>query len=181
MIIAVGSTNIVKIGAVKSAFQKIFSSEKEIRSIGMLVNSGVRRQPFGDSECIGGARNRACAALQLQPDAEFAVGLESGICSADDVWFDRGWVVVKKRGGEESIGSTASLIIPNGIVRELQANADDGLGSLLDRRLGRKDIKRAEGYTGVATHKNLTRLSLYIDAVILACAPFTNAGFFVEN
>ncbi len=177
MIIAVGSTNIVKIEAVESAFKKVFP-DMLIRAIGRQVVSSVRHQPFGDNECIKGARHRAHQALLMDGEADFAVGIESGICRTGYFWFERGWVMVVRKDRAEGIASTASCMIPHDIVSELQVNLDDGLGSLLDRRLGRKDVKRAEGYIGVVTNKILTRSSLYVDAVILACVPFINTPFF---
>ncbi len=177
MIIAVGSTNIVKIDAVESAFKRVFP-DTPIRAIGREVVSFVRHQPFYDGECITGARHRAHQALLKDTEADFAVGIESGICRAGYWWFERGWVTVVRKDLAEGIASTASCIIPDEVAESLRSNPDDGLGSLLDRRLNRTDVKCAEGYIGVVTNSILTRSSLYVDAVILACVPFINTPFF---
>ena len=179
MLIAVGSTNILKIEAAQRAFQKILPQESEIRSIGIGVDSGVRRQPFGDRECIRGARNRAYGAAEARLEIQYGIGLESGICEAYEFWFNRGWAVVyEKKTQKFGIASTSSLILPFSIVYALQENPLDGLGSLLDRMLGRTGIKYEEGYTGIVTGKLCDRKSGYVEAIILACAPFINPGFF---
>ena len=58
MKVAIGSTNPVKIAAVKSAFKKVWPNKK-FTFKGIKVNSGVSHQPMSDIESIKGAGNRA--------------------------------------------------------------------------------------------------------------------------
>ena len=76
MKIAVGSTNPVKIGSVREAFERAFG---EVEVIGVEVSSGVSDQPWGEEETRLGARNRARAVLTKVVDAEYGVGLEGGV------------------------------------------------------------------------------------------------------
>ncbi|RLG70112.1 MAG: inosine/xanthosine triphosphatase, partial [Candidatus Iainarchaeum archaeon] len=67
MLIAVGTTNPVKIEAVRSAIQKLWHNAKVQ---GIYAESGVSYQPKGDEEAIRGAINRAKSALE-KLDADF--------------------------------------------------------------------------------------------------------------
>lgn len=94
-VVVVGSTNPVKINAVKSAFITAFPEENfEFRS--MDAPSGVSAQPVGENETRLGALNRArhCAIksmtansgsndkLQTQSPISFVVGIEGGVKEA---------------------------------------------------------------------------------------------------
>jgi inosine/xanthosine triphosphatase len=71
----VGSTNGPKIAAVQAALAA-YRSGLEVR--GVQVASGVPDQPVGFHEIVGGARNRALAALKSE-ECDLAVGIEDGL------------------------------------------------------------------------------------------------------
>ncbi len=76
--VIVASQNPVKITATKQGFEKMFPNETfEIK--GVSVSSGVSDQPRNDEETFNGTLNRANNASQVEPDADFWVGLEGGI------------------------------------------------------------------------------------------------------
>jgi non-canonical (house-cleaning) NTP pyrophosphatase len=74
-IFAIGSDNKAKISAMEMSIKQAFPS-MQFSVVGVKVQSKVSDQPMSDSESITGARNRAKAALELVPNAEFGVGLE---------------------------------------------------------------------------------------------------------
>lgn len=90
--IAVGTSNKAKLQAVVDALKKVnFVSQQQQQSrptfevIGVEgVESNVSPQPFSASETRLGAFNRAKAALEKSPDAEFGIGLEGGIEVVED-------------------------------------------------------------------------------------------------
>jgi inosine/xanthosine triphosphatase len=84
MKILVGSTNPVKVQAVKEAFSRFF---KGVEVVGRKVDSGVPDQPFGD-DTFRGARNRAYALMKDR--ADFYVGLEGGVMDVLDRTFTFG-------------------------------------------------------------------------------------------
>lgn len=55
--------------------------------------SGVNEQPVGYEETLRGARNRALAVRQDNPDT-YAIGIENGAFEEDGEWEDRGVIVV---------------------------------------------------------------------------------------
>ena len=74
-LIAVGSTNRVKIGAVREVLRSL---APDARVEGVDVPSGVADQPFGDEETIRGAQARARGALAALA-ADLGVGIEGGV------------------------------------------------------------------------------------------------------
>lgn len=81
MIIAVGSTNQVKILAVQEVvknYPHLASSIIEPFS----VSSEVCEQPLSLDETIQGAKNRAKNAFVLCDPCSFSIGIESGLCKA---------------------------------------------------------------------------------------------------
>src|SRR5690348_3871568 len=78
--VAVGSTNPVKIGAVRAVLGGI---APHATVEGVAVPSTVSDQPFGDDETIRGARARAVAARE-RLGADLGVGLEGGVVELPD-------------------------------------------------------------------------------------------------
>lgn len=81
MDIAVGSTNPVKVAAVRSVMERIYG---DVRITAVDVPSGVPPQPFED-QTHQGSVNRAKAALG---DHEMAVGIEAGVFEMLDGLYD---------------------------------------------------------------------------------------------
>src|SRR2546430_4333720 len=77
--IAVGSTNPVKLGAVRDVMSRLAPGAR-IEAI--AVASGVADQPWGDEETIRGALARAAAARDAL-DADLGVGIEGGVVDGE--------------------------------------------------------------------------------------------------
>lgn len=174
MHIAVGSTNPVKIEAVRLAFQTMWPEETcTVEGVG--VASGVSSQPMSDSESIRGARNRANQA-RLSSDADFGVGLEGGLQEIDGRHFDCGWVVVVDRDGYEGIGSTIRISTPPCMMTLIRNGME--LGEANDKIFGRENSKQAEGHFGLMTKNVITRTAGYRDGVISALSRFIHRDLF---
>src|SRR5436309_1627853 len=78
--VAVGSTNPVKIGAVRAMIAQVWA---DARVDGVSVPSGVSDQPIGDDETIRGALARAAAARDAL-GTELGVGIEGGVVERSD-------------------------------------------------------------------------------------------------
>jgi inosine/xanthosine triphosphatase len=115
MKIAVGSKNPVKINAVREAFEKVWP-EKNWEVVGVEVSSGVSNQPMSDVEGIKGAKTRAKKVMKLV-DADFGVGLEGALQKIGNKWFEGGWMVVLDRKGNEGVGSSIKLNIPQKMMK----------------------------------------------------------------
>lgn len=176
MNIAVGSTNPVKIEAVRLAFEKVWPDITWNVS-GLEVSSDISKQPMSDIESITGARNRANAVLH-QNDTDYGVGIEGGIEKIGEHWFDCGWIVVIDKHGTEGIGSSLRLMVPRSMVQSIQAGKE--LGEVIDEVFGRTNAKQAEGHFGLMTNSVITRTSGYVDGIVAALARFIHPQLFTK-
>lgn len=166
MLISVGSTNKVKIEAVKEALNIIGLNATVI---GVEVPSNVSPQPFCE-ETLVGARNRAIRALR-KTNADIGIGIEGGICVENYTMVAYAVVYAINKDGMENFSKSASFTLPKNVIRDL-ANGME-LGEAIDREFYTKDSKYNEGAVGILT-KYIDRKRLYVDPVILALYPFYN-------
>lgn len=171
--VVVASLNPAKISAVESAFVVAFPNQK-FEFVGINVPSEVNDQPMSDKETHQGALNRVRNAKQVEKDAEFYVGLEAGI--ENGVTF--AWMVIEsftQRGESRS----ASLMLPPIVLDKL--NSQNELGDVMDEVFHTDNIKQKGGAIGLLTQHQLSRSSVYHQALILALIPFTNPAHFPSN
>ncbi|TOE50713.1 inosine/xanthosine triphosphatase [Vibrio parahaemolyticus] len=171
--VVIASLNPAKINAVKSAFQSAFP-QQAFEFVGISVPSEVADQPMTNEETHRGAVNRVKNAKVEMPTADFYVGLEAGI--EGNVTF--AWMVIESdthRGESRS----ASLMLPPEVLAQL-ADANE-LGDVMDKVFGTENIKQKGGAISLLTQNQLTRSSVYHQALILALIPFTNPDHFPAN
>ncbi|MEK2018235.1 inosine/xanthosine triphosphatase [Vibrio parahaemolyticus] len=171
--VVIASLNPAKINAVKSAFQSAFP-QQAFEFVGISVPSEVADQPMTNEETHRGAVNRVKNAKVEMPTADFYVGLEAGI--EGNVTF--AWMVIESdthRGESRS----ASLMLPPEVLAQL-ADANE-LGDVMDKVFGTENIKQKGGAISLLTQNQLTRCSVYHQALILALIPFTNPDHFPAN
>jgi len=173
MKIAVGSTNPVKITAVRLMVERVWP-EAEVHAIS--VPSGVSAMPMSDTETIAGARNRAIAA-RLQLDGDLGIGLEGGVHPEPFGLTLQGWVVVVDKDGREGIGGAARLPLPKTIADRVRAGEE--LGLVMDGILGQANVKQKEGAVGVLTAGLVMRHETFAVAVAYALALFVSPEFYV--
>ncbi|WP_043991638.1 inosine/xanthosine triphosphatase [Vibrio sp. AND4] len=171
--VVIASLNPAKIKAVESAFQSAFS-EQSFEFVGVSVPSEVADQPMSNDETHLGALNRVRNAKTAIPNADFYVGLEAGI--EENVTF--AWMVIESetRRGESR---SASLMLPPEVLQKLELANE--LGDVMDDVFGTENIKQKGGAIGLLTQNQLTRSSVYHQALILALIPFTNPEHFAAN
>ena len=174
MLVAIGSTNPVKIAAVKSAFKKVWPIQY-FRFKGIEVDSRVSHQPMSDLESIKGAKNRAKKALKLMK-ADFGVGLEGGLQKVGKNWFDSGWIVVIDKKGNEGIGSSLKMQTPQKMIKYLRKGLE--LGDIDDFFFKTKNSKQKEGHFGLMTKNIIFRKDGYMHAVVSALIRFINPQLF---
>ncbi|EJH2590833.1 inosine/xanthosine triphosphatase [Vibrio parahaemolyticus] len=171
--VVIASLNPAKINAVKSAFQSAFP-QQAFEFVGISVPSEVADQPMTNEETHRGAVNRVKNAKVEMPTADFYVGLEAGI--EGNVTF--AWMVIESdtHHGESR---SASLMLPPEVLAQL-ADANE-LGDVMDKVFGTENIKQKGGAISLLTQNQLTRSSVYHQALILALIPFTNPDHFPAN
>lgn len=153
-VIAVGSSNPVKVDAVRQVFQ-----QDDVAVIGMDVDSGVSAQPFSDEETKIGAVHRAWSCLQ--DDRVLAgVGLEGGVMEDESGGLlSVNWGALMDRAGRQVNVSGARYPLPEEIAAGLRYGKE--LGACIDAFSRRKDVRKQEGAVGILTNGFVTRQALY--------------------
>ena len=180
MRIAVGSTNPVKIEAVRRTFSRIYSEDK-VEVFGVEVDSRISIQPFGD-ETIEGAVNRAEEAI-LKGGADLGVGIEAGLFEFPRTttgYVDIQWCTIIDREGRLTIGCNSGFEYPPKVVSKvLRENRE--VGEVMDELTGIKGLGESVGAIGVLSKGLLDRISLTEQAVLMAMIPRLNLDLYFES
>lgn len=168
--VIVASENPVKLNAVKSGFQKMFS-ENEFEFVKASVPSDVHDQPLDNDTTLKGALNRANNAKALFQDADFWIGVEGGIEKSGSQMSAFAWVVIIS-GEKMGKARTGTFFLPKKVIELIEAGKE--LGEADDIVFGHSNSKQKNGAVGILTKNIITRTSLYTEAVVLALVPFKN-------
>jgi inosine/xanthosine triphosphatase len=165
--IAVGSTNPVKIGAVRAVIERLAPA---VRVDGIAVASTVPDQPFGDDETIRGALARASAARDAL-GAEVGVGIEGGVVEEPDGSMRTcAWAVIVDTNGHMGTGGSLAMPLPDSVATMIRGGME--LGHAMDRIVGEHGTKRGKGAVGILTAGLVDRHAAYEMLVTYALAPF---------
>jgi len=170
--VAIGSTNPVKIAAVRNSIQRIWPNAEVI---GVAAESGIRAQPLSDEESIIGAANRA-SAVQQQLDSDLGIGVESNITENAYGLFATAWAVAVDRQGISNLGSSGRLCLPVRLAQRMRQGEE--LGELIDEWVGQQNTKQKQGAIGVMTNGLISRTAALETAVIFALARFLNPAYY---
>lgn len=168
MIIAIGSTNPVKVTAVTTHISRLWP---EAQIVPVVVPSGVSAMPLSDAETITGAQNRARAA-RATLDADLGIGLEGGVHQEPFGLVLQGWVAIEASDGRTSLGGCARLPLPEHIARRVQDGEE--LGHVMDDVMGDHNTKQKGGAVGALTNHLVVRGEAFATAVAYALAPFVS-------
>jgi inosine/xanthosine triphosphatase len=173
-LVIVGSANPVKVAAVQAVIARI-APNATVR--GLAVASGVPDQPIGDEETQAGARQRALAALASTNEATLAVGLEGGVVVLPDGRMRScAWAVVVDRDGQEGIGGSLSMPLPDQVAARIRAGEE--LGHAMDALADTVGTKHGRGAVGILTAGLVDRQRAYEPMVAYALAPWLAPAFF---
>jgi inosine/xanthosine triphosphatase len=170
MKIAIGSTNPVKIRAVKNVARKIFPNAE---FVAREVPSGVPGQPRGDKQTRRGAVNRARAVRQATR-ADWGVGLEAGIVENEFGAMTCAWCAIVDRRGRVGIGGSTNMLLPDEVAARVKAGAE--LGEAMDAFARIKNVKHKMGAIGVLTRGLSNRQRAYEYIFTLAVVRFLWKG-----
>ena len=173
MIIAVASSNKIKLGAVEESLRK-FRQFDDVDILPIEVASDVAEQPVYMQEAIDGAKNRARKAYEGVSAATLGIGIESGIAqvSFHDATYYVTTVCAMFDGKEYSVGFSSMFALPRDLsdciieqavtmgcaMKELGWTAKDELG-------------KSEGTVGVLTHGSMSRQTYLAQSVFAALIP----------
>jgi inosine/xanthosine triphosphatase len=169
--IVVASRNPVKIGATEQAFAALFPGAT-LEMLSADVDSGVSDQPKSDEETRVGSRNRAMAASDALPEADYWVGLEGGVEVIDDQLMAFAWMAIKGRNGKIGEARSATLPLPPAVKDLVDSGME--LGDANDKVFSTINSKQGGGAYGLLTNGLYTRESIYTQTLIIALTPFVN-------
>jgi inosine/xanthosine triphosphatase len=166
--VTVGSTNPVKIGAVRAVLSPL-APGAVIDAVG--VSSGVAEQPFGDDETIRGALARAHAARDAT-GADLGVGIEGGVV---EMALHGGlrtcaWAAVVSADGRSGVGGSLAIALPRAVAEAVRGGREHG--QAMDRLVSERETKRGRGAVGILTAGLVDRQRAYEILVTYALAPF---------
>jgi inosine/xanthosine triphosphatase len=170
--IAVGSTNPVKIDAVRMVASRAFPGAEVI---GLDSASGVSEQPWGDEETRQGALNRARAVLAAA-GSDLGVGLEGGVLETEMGLMTCAWCVIVDREGRIGVGGGVHVLLPPSVAQALRTGGE--LGPAMDELSGQHNTKQAQGAVGILTAGLSDRQAAYGQLVAMALAPFVQAKYY---
>ena len=141
MKVIVGSTNRVKIDAVKEVLGGMGYDVK-----GVDAPSGVSNQPFSDAETVTGASHRAEACLAF---GEVGIGLEAGVEYLNNQLYLVNWGVLKTTTGQCFYAGGTRIPLPSELIAPLEAGQE--LGEVIDAYSKRQNVRSNEGAIGILT------------------------------
>ncbi|MEM4728234.1 MAG: inosine/xanthosine triphosphatase [Thermoplasmata archaeon] len=173
--VAVGSTNPVKVAAVRSVLARVFRGRKvSVRSV--RVSPGVPAEPFGE-DVIKGAMNRAREALR-RSGADLGVGIEAGLFRSRALgdFLDVQYCAIVDRGGGVTLGHGPGFRYPPAVIERVRAG--ETVGEAMGAITGIRNIGRKGGVVGYLSRNVLDRKRLTESAVIAALIPRLSPGLY---
>lgn len=119
MIVTIGTTNKMKVMAVKKILRK-FSNKDNIEIVTQQSKSLVSETPWGEETFIG-ARNRAINAKSELQASDYYVGLESGLVERYKGVYEEAWCCVISKEAKEFYGYSSGLRIPEYVLKKMDA------------------------------------------------------------
>src|SRR3989344_3720673 len=117
MKIVVGTERKRKIDTVKRVAQQL-TKGLEIVVIGAVAKSEMPETPY-DRQTYDGAVNRAKHARVLIADADYHVGLESGLIERYEHIYEEAWCVIIDRANKEYAGYSSGLRLPDFVIKKM--------------------------------------------------------------
>lgn len=171
MKILIGTQNPGKVQGAKEAFERYFEN---FDIEGIPVSSNVSDEPVNDEIYIG-AKNRVDNLIKYSKDnnidADYFLGIESGITNLLGKWVIINIAVIKDKNGYESWGTSPAFPVPDKYVKEI---IDTDLGKVMDKIFNQTEIRKGKGGIGFLTHDKISRFDLTRGAFTMALTQFIN-------
>ena len=175
ILVAVGSTNPVKINAAEAAFTEAFGN---VRISKLKTRSGVSEMPMSSSETRRGAENRAKEAIK-KTGADFGVGMEGGVEKTGAELMLCSYVAVVDGDGRIGIGGGTSISIPEYIAKRIREGEE--LKDIADNVFGVKNANMKTGAIGLLTKELTNREEMFKILCFYALAPFLRPELYRKN
>lgn len=168
MLVAVGTSNMIKVEAVKEAFSHFYSN---IRVMNVSIDN-LPPQPITLSSTVRGALTRAEKALQKIKEAEFGVGVEAGLMEIPDTrtYLNVQFAAIIDRDQKITLGSSAGFQLPNEVTKLVLIERME-VDRAVEFLYGIKDIGEKGGIIDLMTKGATSRKELITNALIMALVP----------
>ncbi|MDL2242002.1 inosine/xanthosine triphosphatase [Bacteroidales bacterium OttesenSCG-928-L03] len=160
--VAVGSTNRIKVEAVRSVMERVFT---DVIIIPTEVSSGVPEQPK-EEQTRQGAVNRAKAAIG---DNDLAVGIEAGVFETEDGLYDFQYCAILDKEGRMTIGVGPGFRYTDDIASLVSKGMT--VSEAIHNIYGSVDIGKKQGAVGLLSDGLLDRKTLTEQSVTAAMIP----------
>lgn len=168
--VAVGSDNPAKLAGARSAFMRAFP-RLPLQIRGFKVDSGVHEQPLGFKQTWAGASRRAERAKKRWPNADYSLGLESGLIPFGSRHFDIQFCALSD-GTSISAGSSMGFPIPSKIDSLIfhtgKPHLRKSMGAVISKLAKIKNIGRKGGAIAYLSRGLLTRAEMVEQAILCA-------------
>lgn len=169
MLVAVGTKNPAKVEGVRLAFSKYFEG---LRLRPIDSSSVAKAQPKGLEEMTAGATARAKFALS-KAGGDFGVGVEAGIFTIGEVYFDNQVAAVVDASGKVSLGHSAGYMLPREAMENLFRDGRE-LERWAEEVSGIKEVGDKGGLIKHLTNGRMTRTELTEQCVVTALIPWNH-------
>ncbi len=166
MIVAVGTQNPAKVDGIRRGFSSYFTVV-EVHSVDS--SSVAKAQPKGLEEMTAGATVRAKFALS-KVGGDFGVGVEAGIFTIGEVYFDNQIAAIADPSGRVTLGHSAGYMLPRDDMERLFRDGRE-LERWAEEVSGITEVGDKGGLINFLTKGRMTRSDLTEQCVITALAP----------
>ncbi len=181
-IINVGSTNLVKVDAVREVVQQ-YTEFEHLPIHSAKVNSDVSDQPRTLEETIRGAQIRASRAFAISTNCVYGFGIESGLMKVPKPLSITGHLdfcaCVIYDGKRYTLGTSCGFEFPTEIIKLIE---ERGVTSSQAYKLAGltdvDDIGSLNGIIGLLTNDKITRTEYTKQAVHMALIPLRNKDLY---
>jgi inosine/xanthosine triphosphatase len=164
--VAVGTKNPAKLEGVRRAFARYYK-DVEVRPVDS--SKVAKAQPRGLDEMTAGATARAKYALSVA-GGDFGVGVEAGIFTIGDVYFDNQVGAIADGKGTTTLGHSAGYMLPREDMENLFREGKE-LERWAEKVSGVNEVGDKGGLINFLTKGVITRADLTEQCVITALAP----------
>jgi inosine/xanthosine triphosphatase len=182
MIIAIGSTNPIKVNAVKEVLLD-YALFNNVEVLSIEADSNVSDQPLSLEEIIQGAKNRAKQAFD-QSKASYSFGIESGLMEAKGTQsgFLETCICCIYDGQTYSIGMSCGYEIPPEILSiVIDQKKNLGQACFESGVTSNKKLGASEGLVGLVTKGRINRKEYTKQCIITALAQIENVALYQSS
>ena len=168
-----GTKNPAKLEGIRRAFSKYFQ-DVEIHPVDSSIIA--KAQPRGLEEMTAGATARAKFALS-EAGGDLGVGVEAGIFTIGEVYFDNQVAAIIDPSGKVSLGHSAGYSLPREAMEKLFSEGKE-LERWAESVSGIREVGDKGGLINYLTKGKMTRTDLTEQCVVTALIPRLHRGVY---